>query len=143
MKIWGALNFLLCSAIVVQLSLHDEGFSTLTFLLWAILSAEVLLVSYFVLGIYTMHAEKESQLLDEDELKKTSTIELPITYNVFSTLMACCFVFIGLLLLANKESEYNGNWPLMPAAALNLALFNILVSFGKREVEQKSDLTTD
>ena len=143
MKIWGAFNFFFCSAVVVQLTMSDSSSSPLSFILWSILSLEILLIAYYLLDIHVIHETKESELLDEQEIKKTLLIQLPVTYNVFSTLLSCIFVFIGLLLLANKELAYNSNWPLMPAVSLNLALYNLLVSFSKKQVEESSDLSAD
>ncbi|MFM9985406.1 MAG: hypothetical protein ACKVOK_09265 [Flavobacteriales bacterium] len=143
MKIWGTFNFFFCSAVVVQLTMSDTSFTALSLILWSILSVEILLTAYFILGIHSIYETKESELLDEQEIKKTRTLQLPVTYTVFSTLLACIFVFIGLLLFANNELAYNASWPLMPAVSLNLALFNLLVSFSKKQVEERSDLSTD
>jgi hypothetical protein len=143
MKIWGTFNFFFCSAVVVQLSMIDSSSTPLSFILWSILSLEILLIAYFILGIHAMYQTKESDLLDEEEIKSNRTLQLPVTYNVLSTLLSCVFVFIGLLLLANKELAYNASWPLMPAVSLNLALYNVLVSFSKKQIEESSDLYTD
>lgn len=143
MKIWGVLNFLFCSGMVIQLSFQEEGLTMFSNVLWAILSAEILIVAYFILGLYTLSSASESDLLDDGELGKSSTIGLPLTFNVFSTLLSCLLVFTGILMLANRELMHNQHWPLMSVISLNLALYNIRISFSRIKVEEKTDLTNE